>query len=275
MLSKTLGSALGGARGNDYEAHCSAINECTRRGATCEVLQRELDLRHALAVQRFAKAKSTDAVAALWRDESFGSDPAGALWAGLTHLRCDGALRERICSDIHMLQHQLGAGNRADLQRLRALNAEHAALKRELAATQERSARAIAEREAQMDSQSTLLLRQRAEAVQKDNVIAALHAPTPPIDDEPIGAQAEAPTEAPGDDEPARLTSLRDTSVLCVGGRTSAAPAPGRRSRATATATCKARRSTRSPAKSGPMSTARKVATNSTSPNAARTTAGR
>ena len=129
-LQRVRGKTRGGTLGDDYQLHCATINECTRRSASCDALQRELDLRPALVLQRFAKSKTTEAVAALWLEESAGSDPAGALWAGLTHPRCDGALRERICSDVHLLQHQLGAGNRADLQRLQALTTGHAALKR-------------------------------------------------------------------------------------------------------------------------------------------------
>jgi len=270
-LRRVLGKTLGGALGSDYEVHCSAINECTHRSTSCEAVQRELDLRHALAVQRFAKAKTTDAVAALWRDESTGSDPAGALWAGLTHPRCDGALRERICSDIHMLQHQLGAGNRADLQRLQALGAEHAALKRELASTQERNARALAERSAQMECLAAQLMRLRAEGIQKDSLIAALRedlaaAEVPTLTRPDPGHELRAlqrrvtqlerdlgraqqaasqgadranelaaqlaqatrietePIETPTDDERARLDSLRDAAVLCVGGRTAIVP---------------------------------------------------
>lgn len=190
-LRRVLGKTLGGTLSDDYQVQCTAINECTHRSASCDALQRELELRHALALQRFAKAKTTDAVAALWHEDSVGSDPVGALWAGLTHPRCDNALRERICSDIHMLQHQLGAGNRADLQRLQALTTEHTALKRELAATQERSARALAERSTQLECLAAKLMRLRAEGIQKDSVIA----------------------------------TLRDAAVLCVGGRTASVPA--------------------------------------------------
>ena len=51
----------------------------------------------------------------------------------LTHARCDGPLQEQVLRDIHMLQHQVGAANRADLQRLDALADENAVLGRELA----------------------------------------------------------------------------------------------------------------------------------------------
>ena len=173
-LRRVLARTVGGELGDDYQVHCAAINECTHRSPTCEALQRELDLRHALALQRFGKAKTTEAMAALWHEESAASDPSGALWAGLTHPRCDSALRERICGDIHMLQHQLGAGNRADLLKFEALAAEHAALKRELAATQERQARALAERDRRQDTLAAELLRLRADAIQKDSRIAVL-----------------------------------------------------------------------------------------------------
>ena len=173
-LRRVLAKTVGGALGDDYQVHCAAINECTHRGPACLALQRELDLRHALALRRFGKAKTTEAVAALWREESVASDPSGALWAGLTHPRCDSALRERICGDIHMLQHQLGAGNRADLLKLEALALEHAALKRELAAQQERQARALVERDRRQDVLAAEGVRLRAGTIQKDSQLAAL-----------------------------------------------------------------------------------------------------
>ena len=52
-------------------------------------------------------------------------------------------------------------------------------------------------------------------------------------------------------------------------------PAPGQRSGAGATATCRAPRCTRAPARCGPPSTARRAATSSTASAAAATTAGR
>jgi hypothetical protein len=177
ILGKTLAAASSSGAdslGHDYEVHCTAINECTHRSPTSEALQRELDARHSLAVQRFAKVKTTEAVAAMWREESAGSDPGGALWASLTHARCDASLRERICSDIHMLQHQLGAGNRADLHRLQCLTHDHEALRHELASTQERNTRAMAERNAQVECLGSELMRLRALGIQKDSVIAAL-----------------------------------------------------------------------------------------------------
>ena len=274
-LQRVRGKTRGGTLGDDYQLHCATINECKRRSASCDALQRELDLRPALVLQRFAKSKTTEAVAALWLEESAGSDPAGALWAGLTHPRCDGALRERICSDVHLLQHQLGAGNRADLQRLQALTTGHAALKRELAATQERSARALAERSAQLECLAAQLMRLRAEGIQKDFVVAALRedlaaaeSTAPARADpghelrtlqrrstqlereleraqraaahaadranalavqivQPPRSEAE-PLAAASDVESARLASLRDAAVLCVGGRTASVPASRR-----------------------------------------------
>ena len=265
-LRRVLAKTVGGGLGDDYQVHCTAINESTHRSPTCESLQRELDLRHALALGRFAKAKTTEAVAALWREECASSDPSGALWASLTHPRCDGALRERICSDIHMLQHQLGAGNRADLQKLAALGAEQAKLKCELATTQERHARTLAERERQIETLTGELVRMRAGNIQKDSVIAALREdlcasdlPAPARELEAAQqraaqlqeelALARRSSRAEGrraDDLAARLAQLsldltvpaaavqpsanadlaplRDSAVLCVGGRTASVP---------------------------------------------------
>ncbi|MBA2722475.1 MAG: hypothetical protein H0U56_06170, partial [Methylibium sp.] len=52
---------------DDYTLHVRCVHECKRRTPVSEALQRELDLRSATALRRFAAAKSADAVLALWQ----------------------------------------------------------------------------------------------------------------------------------------------------------------------------------------------------------------
>ncbi|PTT90743.1 DUF2325 domain-containing protein, partial [Pelomonas sp. HMWF004] len=63
---------------------------------------------------------------------------AGALWATLTHPRCDEWLEMRVLGQVHMLQHQVGAAQRVDVARHRELAAEHQALARDYAEVQQR-----------------------------------------------------------------------------------------------------------------------------------------
>ena len=139
-LRRLVDKVVGGtAVGDDYELHCGVIAECKQRGPMAEAMQRELERRYALALRQAARAKSAGTLSTGWREVLAGDDVAGALWATLTHARCDAALEERVLRDIHMLQHQVGAANRADLQRLHEAMDENAVLARELAAAQQRS----------------------------------------------------------------------------------------------------------------------------------------
>lgn len=173
LLRRRLGKTLGGdALAGDYELHCGAINECNHRSAVAEALQRELDQRYAIALRQAAAHKSTAALTRWWLAAQQGSDVAGALWATLTHARCDPALQEQVLRDIHMLQHQVGAANRADLQRLDALSDENGVLTRELALAQSRSTRLLAERAERIESLQGENLRLRGELMARDTLLA-------------------------------------------------------------------------------------------------------
>ncbi|HEX2013076.1 MAG TPA: DUF2325 domain-containing protein [Roseateles sp.] len=175
VLRRRIGKTLGGeALASDYELHCGAINECGCRSAIAETLQRELDQRYAIALRQSAQHKTTQALMRWWMAAQSGTDVAGALWASLTHARCDAALQELVLRDIHMLQHQVGAANRADLQRLDALADENLVLARELAQAQARSTRLLAERATQIEGLMAERLRLRGELLSRDTLLAGL-----------------------------------------------------------------------------------------------------
>jgi hypothetical protein len=164
----------GPANGDDYELHSGTVMECKQRTRVAELLQRDLDERYAVAVRLAARAKTTEALAALWREAMAGGDIAGALWATLTHPRCDAPLSEQVLHEVHMLQHQVGAAHRADARRLAELAAENTALARELAALQQRSAQAGAEQGRRIEQQQAQLVRLRAELLGRDTLMASL-----------------------------------------------------------------------------------------------------
>jgi hypothetical protein len=175
VLRRRIGKVLGGAAlANDYELHCGAINECNRRSPVAEMLQRELDQRYALALRQSALHKSSEALTRWWEAAQQGNDVAGALWGTLTHARCDAALQEQVLRDIHMLQHQVGAANRADLARLDELQEENAVLGRELGRAQARSTQQLAERARQLELSQAECLRLRGELMGRDTLLAGL-----------------------------------------------------------------------------------------------------
>lgn len=177
VLRRLIGKALGNTpMADDYEFHVAAVSECSRRMPISEAIQRELDKRYALALRRFASAKTTAALAAMWESALRGADIAGALWATLTHGRCDEDLRERVCRDIHMLQHQAGACHRAELQRLDKIREEHAALSREFASLKERHAREQQQRLAEVGSLQAEVMKLRGQLLARDFALSSLQA---------------------------------------------------------------------------------------------------
>jgi hypothetical protein len=173
VLRRVINKAVGGqAVGDDYEMHCAAIAECKRRSVIAEAAQKELDRRYMVALRQAAPAKTTEALAAWWREASSGKNVAGALWAVLTHARCDSILEHRVLGEVHMLQHQVGMAARVDLGRVDALEDENAVLARELAAAQQRCTRQAAEHARQADQRQTELVRLRADLLVRDTALA-------------------------------------------------------------------------------------------------------
>jgi len=206
VLRRLIGKALGSTPiADDYEFHVAAVAECGRRMPISEALQRELDRRYALTLRRFAQAKTTDALAALWASELQGTEVAGALWATLTHARCDKELRDRVCRDIHMLQHQAGACHRAELQRLDEMQKQHAGLARELATLKERHAREQAQRAAEVNSLQTEVMKLRGQLLARDFALSALQ--------EDLAAAQAATPDLPARTELARRVEVQQRRI--------------------------------------------------------------
>lgn len=123
---------------DDYTLHCSLVTAAARRNAVAEALQKDLEQRFTLDVRAAAQAKCRDGLMTWWRGRAGQGEIAGALWATLTHARCDEWLEMRVLGQVHMLQHQVGAAQRVDLLRHRELAAEHQALARDYAEVQQR-----------------------------------------------------------------------------------------------------------------------------------------
>ncbi len=185
LIGKALGTHL---NADDYEFHVAAVGECCRRMPISEALQRELDRRYAPTLRRFAQAKTTEALASLWFEALQGPGVAGALWATLSHGRCDEHLREQVCRDIHMLQHQVGAANRADLQLLNQLQDDLVVMTREMAGLKERHARVLAQHAGQTSRLNAELMQARGRLIVGDTAratleedLTALHAAVPDL----------------------------------------------------------------------------------------------
>ncbi|MBV8033603.1 DUF2325 domain-containing protein [Roseateles sp.] len=148
---------------DDYTLHCSLVTAAARRNAVSEALQKDLEQRFAPDLRSAGQAKCRDALMSWWRARAVqGEAVAGALWATLTHARCDDWLEMRVLGQVHMLQHQLGAAQRVDLARHRELVAEHQALARDYAEVQQRVTAWSVERAREQQAWEQERMQQRA-----------------------------------------------------------------------------------------------------------------
>jgi hypothetical protein len=173
-LRKMVGKVYCEQNAEDYAVHVAAVNQCVSRNRLSELLQESMERRHALVVQRFRAARSADAVAELWKQAVTSGTVAGAFWAGLTHPHCDRSLEEMLCREMHMIQHQAGADERADQKAFHELQKEHGVLSRELARVQDRVTQIVAANARELQASETQLMQARAAVVGRDAIIGDL-----------------------------------------------------------------------------------------------------
>jgi hypothetical protein len=116
------------ATATELDLHASGVTLAGKRHEGAKLLHKALDRRHRAAINRFARAKTADEVRALWQEAVRSGEIPGAYWAALTHPATNEALVREAFSEVHMLSHLVGAANRADIRRLRRLEAENADL---------------------------------------------------------------------------------------------------------------------------------------------------
>ncbi len=162
---------------SDFVLHTTAVGACETRTPLADLLHKTLEKRHALTIRRFAAAKTPDAVRRVWQEAvSSGVELPGALWAAWTHPACDNLLEHEIYADIHMIQHQVGTGTRADLKALQLARAENNALRHQLQALRQEAETARNEKARETRLLGDRLTELRAEQAGRDACIAHLSA---------------------------------------------------------------------------------------------------
>jgi hypothetical protein len=132
---------------SDHDLHSRAVRIAGQRDVAGKMLNRMLEKRHEAHVKRFAKAKTTTEVKALWQEALERGDIPGAYWAVLTHMATDQALVSEVFGEVHMLSHLVGMSNRVDIVRLRALERDLGERDEKIAQQQARIARMAQERD--------------------------------------------------------------------------------------------------------------------------------
>ena len=162
---------------SDFVLHTTAVGACENRSRLAELLHKTLEKRYALIVKRFAAEKTSEGVRRLWQEATAsGTELPGALWAAWTHPACDSLLEHEIYGDIHMIQHQVGTGTRADLKVLQALRAENTELRRQVTLLRHDAEAARNEKAQETRQLGERLTELRAEQVGRDACIARLSA---------------------------------------------------------------------------------------------------
>jgi hypothetical protein len=130
QVLRKLGKVSDGS--TDHELHGVAVSLASRHDEPARRLHKALDHSYKLAVSQFSRAGTEDEVRAQWRAAVKRGDIPGPYWATLTHEATTQDLIREAFGEVHMLSHLVGAANRADIQRLQALEAERTVLTQKL-----------------------------------------------------------------------------------------------------------------------------------------------
>ena len=152
------------AQRDDYGNHVEAVGWCGTRNNVSEALQRFLDKHYANALKRFSSARNEAAILERWHDCLARGEVAGPLWAAVSHKHAGDEVRHTVYAAVHMLSHQVGAGQAADMRRLSLLEQDNVRLRRELA-----TERAALAHRAAIDDQQLLSLQAELAALRAEN----------------------------------------------------------------------------------------------------------
>lgn len=142
---------------SEHDLHHVAVSAVATRGPLTKQIQKALDRRHQAAINRFGRASSAEELQRCWDEATQASEIPGAYWAALTHPAADDAVVRHVFGAVHMLSHLVGAGNRADIRRLRQLETEKAGLEEKVARQQVQLHDAISARDARIRDLGTAL----------------------------------------------------------------------------------------------------------------------
>ena len=122
---------------DDFALHVEAVGYARSRNEVSITMQRQLDRKFAAELSHFARFNSSAELLAAWQQALHSGTVAGVLWATYTHKAADAPLRQQLYGDIHMLSHQVGAGQAADVHRLQQLDLDNRALRQQQQALQQ------------------------------------------------------------------------------------------------------------------------------------------
>lgn len=123
-----------------YDIHNYFVSAAGEPGPVSKALHKTLDRKFSGAIRRFDRVKTDQDLEALWKACLEDGDVPGPYWALMSHRHLSEGLAWRVFAEVHMLSHLVGASNRADVRRLRALEVERDDLAEAVAKAKRRQA---------------------------------------------------------------------------------------------------------------------------------------
>lgn len=111
---------------DEFALHSEAVGLAGQRNSVSEAIQKHLERKYQAQIVRFERARNDAEVLATWQEHFAQGDVAGALWAAITHRATSAETAQRVYAEVHMLSHQIGAGQAADARRLARLEKDYA-----------------------------------------------------------------------------------------------------------------------------------------------------
>jgi hypothetical protein len=149
--------AVPDAEASDHALHAAAVTLASARGVGAKLLNKTLDRKFQRQIARAAAARTEDEVRGVWDEALEAGDIPGGYWVVMTHPASTQALVRHVFGEVHMLSHLVGAANRADIRRLRELEAENAALREKVERQQAALRDAIVARDRKIAALQALL----------------------------------------------------------------------------------------------------------------------
>jgi hypothetical protein len=164
----------GAASDDDHGLHKQAVALAARPHDGGKLIHKALDRRHEAAIRQCAKLIEESELLRHWEGAVARGDIPGPYWAILSHPAATDGVMRRVFGDVHMLSHMVGAANRADIRRLRQLEAANTALAGKLESQQRHLRDGFAARDASIRMLKEALSRALAQSQQGPVSTAAL-----------------------------------------------------------------------------------------------------
>lgn len=158
-------------RNNDYALHAEVVGWSKTRNPVAEKLHKLLDRKFANELSQFTACRDEQALLAAWKDMLGMGQVAAGMWVVMTHKHSSDKIRHIVYGDVHMLSHQLGAGQTADLRQLQVLRQEVAGLRAEKLHWQAEQAKQVRMQQEQREQLAALRVQNASlQSLQADQV---------------------------------------------------------------------------------------------------------